>query len=307
MGKYYIQNLIKGMASGINKNRLSDDYKQKATEITNAYISPSNTLIKRPPLREAGYEGLSGPNKGLVDVRETRDSLVALRQLDVADILPLDESGRVQSSVLEDGSAEEAISDFLGVNHHSLFSAIPYYIYDNPGCPAPKFAAVETYDPVTRQRKDRECRAYMTWAPNGSEVTEFNNRASRNFRTVQTVNTVEIPAYFIGNKVCRRVSDMGRDGAEAYTNITIADPISGQSDAGTYNQNQRIFLENFTDAFNVEDQDDTTAADAFARALNENQTAELYMGFESPEPKLNGKYVRAVSYTHLTLPTTPYV
>ena len=299
MSKYYINNLSKGMVDKINKNNLTDDYKQKAENITNQYISNSKTLIKRPPLRSAGYYDLEGPNKGIVDIQETKDRLVALRRLDMADILPLDETGRVDKSVLDEGSAKQTLDDFLGPNYHSLISAIPNYIYDNPGCPSPEIAVVETFDLDTKQRVDEECRGYMTWSPDNTDsITEFNNRADRNFSLVteDVVETTE--GFFLMNQVATPLRYFTATNGEAggLININIDAPIPGQTAylPGAKRENaDRIFISSFTVALDYDGIDNDAVAELKKQADDFDQTAELFIGFQTPlHSKLNNKYIR---------------
>ena len=56
--KYTIKNFIKGLVDPDSQANLSDDYRQKCSELKNFYITQNDTLQIRPPMEKlAGFDG----------------------------------------------------------------------------------------------------------------------------------------------------------------------------------------------------------------------------------------------------------
>ena len=74
---YYIPSLFKGLVDPCQKGKLTEDYKLKATELENAWITPGNTIAKRPGLKiPTEFKDITG----ILDMKQVGDKLYFLRE-----------------------------------------------------------------------------------------------------------------------------------------------------------------------------------------------------------------------------------
>ena len=76
MSNYFIPNLAKGLVDKSSKGKITEDYKQKATELTNFYRKDNDNIAKRPPIEVV--EGLKNLT-GLYDFFVKGDDIYTLR------------------------------------------------------------------------------------------------------------------------------------------------------------------------------------------------------------------------------------
>ena len=92
--KYIINDFSGGLVDSAAAVKLTDGYRSKCSELTNFYITPANTLKRRPPLRKDETEReLFGVN--IDDMIITDDQLVLLSNVSLLDIQAAQERGRL--------------------------------------------------------------------------------------------------------------------------------------------------------------------------------------------------------------------
>ena len=125
MKNYFIPNLAGGVVDEATKGKLSPDYKTKATELTNAWIKPNNSVATRPGL-EAPESIKSLP--GILDVKYTKDRIHVLREVELGPLGNLKEYLRENDLDSFDLSAEDNRAAFdTQLRESPLFNTLLNY------------------------------------------------------------------------------------------------------------------------------------------------------------------------------------
>lgn len=151
---YYIPNLAKGLVDETSKGKLTEDYKQKCSELENFYIKANDNIARRPPLRRVeGFENISD----IIDVKAFDDKQIFLRKLDLND-----------SSINTEAKYQERLTSFFNGAYPSWLDTI----YNNAlRTRLPELSMIDVYDIETKERLLDEVYLFMRYNPDSSHTT----------------------------------------------------------------------------------------------------------------------------------------